>query len=204
MLTYRGRTRMGSLNLLLFGLVPLGVSMACPLTPHPQSHSHHIRMNERVSVYFFAFEVETLLTLLSTSSYPKRSFSHTWPFTIPLQTRFRRVWSSRTSSFRIFTTTSATYCGLWYVERPSCAQTLRLTSLSCLRRVAPSCPFPRRPGNPRPRRPPTSTTCTLTSASLLIPSRILLTNTAPKHALSIHGTSPISSSPGIFARISFA
>jgi hypothetical protein len=56
MLTYRGRTRMGSLNLLLFGLVPLGVSIAYQLTPHPQSHIHHTRMNERVSV-FLAFGV---------------------------------------------------------------------------------------------------------------------------------------------------
>jgi hypothetical protein len=54
MLTYRGRTRMASLNLLLFGLVPLGVSMDYLLTPHPQSHNHHTRMNERVSV-FLAF-----------------------------------------------------------------------------------------------------------------------------------------------------
>jgi hypothetical protein len=56
MLTYRGHTRMGSLNLPLFGLVPLGVSMDYPLTPHPQSHTHHTRMNERVSV-FLAFGV---------------------------------------------------------------------------------------------------------------------------------------------------
>lgn len=49
MLTYRGHTRMGSLNLLLFGLVLMGVSMAYPLTPHPQSHIHHTRMNERLS-----------------------------------------------------------------------------------------------------------------------------------------------------------
>jgi len=51
MLTYRGRLRMGSLNLLLFGLVPLGVSMVYPLTPHPQLHIHRTRMNERVSVF---------------------------------------------------------------------------------------------------------------------------------------------------------
>jgi hypothetical protein len=91
--------------------------------------------------------------------YPKRSFIDSWLFTISLQTRFCHVWSSRTSSFCVFTTTSATCCGLWYVERPSCAQTLRLTSLSCLRRVAPSCPIPGR-SPVRPHRTPTSTTCT--------------------------------------------
>ena len=57
MLTYRGRTRMGSRNLLVFGLVPLGVSMAYLLTPHPQSHNHLTRMNERVSV-LLAFRIE--------------------------------------------------------------------------------------------------------------------------------------------------
>ena len=57
MLTYRGRTRMGILNLLVFGPVPLGVSMAFPPTPHPQSHNHHTQMNERVSL-FLSFGVE--------------------------------------------------------------------------------------------------------------------------------------------------
>jgi len=47
---------MGSLNLLPYGLVLLGASMAYPLTPHPLSHIHHTRMNERVSV-FLAFGV---------------------------------------------------------------------------------------------------------------------------------------------------
>ena len=47
--TYLGHMRMGFLNL-LFGLVLLGVWEPYLLTPHPQSHSHHTRMSERVSV----------------------------------------------------------------------------------------------------------------------------------------------------------
>ena len=57
MLTYRGHTRMDSLNLLPFGLVPPPGSMAYLLTPHPQSHNLHTRMNERVSL-FLAFGIE--------------------------------------------------------------------------------------------------------------------------------------------------
>jgi hypothetical protein len=90
--------------------------------------------------------------------------------------------------------------GMWsahHVPRP-CVSLL----LSCLRRVASSCPFPRCSRNARPHRPPTCTASTLTTASLLVPSRLLLTNTAPKHALSIHGTS-ISSPPGVFTRAPF-
>jgi hypothetical protein len=44
-----------------------------------------------------------------------------------LQSHNHHTWTNEhVSVFLIFTTTAATCCGFWYVERPSCAQTLRL------------------------------------------------------------------------------
>jgi hypothetical protein len=65
---YLERTRMGFLNL-LYGLVLQGVWKPCLLTPPPQSHNHHTRMSERVSVP--CHEVEPYRPILSTSSDPK-------------------------------------------------------------------------------------------------------------------------------------
>jgi hypothetical protein len=144
---YLERTRMGFLNL-LYGLVLQGVWKACLLTPPPQSHSHHTRMSERVSVP--CREVEPYRPICpppaisndpsataGSSPYPSRPDSATYGRPEFAPSAYSQRPPQPTAIFGM--------CSAHPMPRP------RLSLLlSYLRRVGPSCPFPRRSRNARP------------------------------------------------------